>query len=213
MNDVRLVCLDMDGTLILENSWAVLNTALGITPEEDEHMYRAYNTGTLSYDAWIARILESYRHHGKAEKSFIESALSQFTIREGAAEMVAYLKGKGYHVALISGSFDIAVQRIATLLRIPIAVGTTQLTFNEGGLLTNIQHLGDESHAKVACLKKICGNFGIELESCACLGDGGNDIELFKATGHGITFSASSQEIKKNAQYVIDSLQDIQRFL
>jgi hydroxymethylpyrimidine pyrophosphatase-like HAD family hydrolase len=47
----------------------------------------------------------------------------------------------------------------------------------------------------------------IPIESCACIGDGANDIEMFKKTGRGITFKGSS--IEKDAWKVIESLDEL----
>jgi len=62
-------------------------------------------------------------------------------------------------------------------------------------------------------LKFLVDKFGIDLEQCACVGDGGNDIEIFKITKRGITFSSSGEEIKQGAWKVVDSLGDIKEVL
>ena len=45
MNKIKLICFDMDGTLISQNSWYKPNLALGNTAEEDQEMYDAYGRG------------------------------------------------------------------------------------------------------------------------------------------------------------------------
>lgn len=35
MSAIKLICFDVDGTLITNNSWYDLNIALGVTPKED----------------------------------------------------------------------------------------------------------------------------------------------------------------------------------
>ena len=56
-------------------------------------------------------------------------------------------------------------------------------------------------------LESFCEMLGIGLDECACIGDGANDLELFRKTGRGITFRGS--KIESDAWKVIDSLKDI----
>lgn len=44
------------------------------------------------------------------------------------------------------------------------------------------------------------------------MGDGGNDLELFRITDHGITFADSSDTIKQSALYTITTLKDLETF-
>lgn len=213
MNNIKLVCFDLDGTLITENSWYKLNTALGVTAEEDKTMYDQYSRGELSYEAWIHTLAQAYRTHGKAHKDFITSVLSNYTFANGTKDLVEYLKTKGYAVALISGSFDILLEHSAKDLGIEHYKANTELVFGEDGMLLDIRSHGEERSAKVEHLKKICEELGVDMSECVCVGDGGNDLDIFKITGKGITFSDSSEVIKSASWKVVDSLADIKNIL
>ena len=39
MNEVQLICFDLDDTLIQQNSWKQLNRSLDVTHEEDQYLY------------------------------------------------------------------------------------------------------------------------------------------------------------------------------
>ena len=52
-SQIKLVCFDLDNTLIAANSWERLNLALGITAEEDTAMYKQFKAGSLSYTDWL----------------------------------------------------------------------------------------------------------------------------------------------------------------
>ena len=49
MMNQRLVCFDMDGTLITNNKWLDFNKFLGITKVEDEAIFRRYSTADINY--------------------------------------------------------------------------------------------------------------------------------------------------------------------
>lgn len=205
--DISLVGLDLDGTLIKENSWETLNVALGITPEEDKALFRAYATNELSYDAWMKELSRLYRVHGRANQETIADALSSYTYQPYAKEMVAYLKKEGYILALITGSFDVLAQSIAQELDIPHAHGCATFVFNEKGEFEELESEGDEARAKLLFLESLAKELSIPLEKCAYIGDGGNDVGIFRKTGRGITFSSS--KVEKDAWQTISSFVDI----
>src|SRR3954468_15869726 len=50
MPEIKLVCFDLDKTLIKQNSWYELNLGLGMTPEEDQALLDGYTQGKFSYE-------------------------------------------------------------------------------------------------------------------------------------------------------------------
>jgi len=102
MDKIKLICFDMDDTLISQNSWYILNTTLGITQEEDQQMYTDYERGRLTYANWVHKILEIYKKRGSVSKKTIESALLKYELKVGTTEIIDYLQNKGYKIALMS---------------------------------------------------------------------------------------------------------------
>lgn len=209
MDNIKLICFDLDQTLIDRNSWKELGLALGISVEEDRKMYREYESGILSYDEWNNKILEYYLKHKDANKKSITKILSQYSYTKGAREIVEYLKNKGYILVLISGSIDILVDIVAKDLGIQFAKANNIFVFNDEDKLQNIQSYGDDTLAKVTHLKYFCDILNISIKECACIADGANDIEMFLQTGHGITFKGSNIEDK--AWKVIDTFEDLKK--
>lgn len=197
----------MDDTLISQNSWYKLNLALGVTHEEDLQMYNAYVKGEHSYENWTKSLLALYKKHGKATESYIKGVLEDFVLNPEAKQVVDCLKNKGHELAIVSGSFDILVDLVAKELGIFHQKGSTQLIFDDSGQLVDVNTHGDEGAAKLRHLQKICETIGISVTDCACVGDGANDLEMFEATGHGVTFQNSP--IKDSAWEIIDSLKDL----
>jgi phosphoserine phosphatase len=210
MPTIRLICFDLDQTLINqkgENSWYVLNMFLGITPEEDRAWYQEWKQGRLSYDAWNELLLERYKLHPHANKTDITQLLNSYEYLPGARESVVYAQSHGYVVAIITGSMDIVVNLVAQDLGVLYAKANNEFVFGADARLEAIKTFGDEDHAKADILQGICKELDIQMQECACIGDGANDVEMFRRTGHGITFRGSP--IEGDAWKVIDSLKDI----
>lgn len=207
MSSIKLVCFDLDGTLIKENSWYLLNTALGVTPEEDADLFSRYKNGTLTYDAWIAELVALYIQHGKASRKYISEVFSHIAARPEFSDVIQKLQSAGCIVAIISGSFDEAVRHVAQTLGVEHAHGCASLVFGEDDMLQNVVTKGDEAGAKLHLLSTMAESLSIPLSACACIGDGGNHVEMFRATGRGITFRGSP--IEGNAWRVIDSITEV----
>ena len=203
----------MDDTLINHNSWYQLNIALGITPEEDKEMYDAYGKGEITYNEWTTKLNSLYQERGLATRENIEQMLEKITFKEGAEELVAYLRNRGYQLAIISGSFDATVKRAAESLNIPNYQANTKLVFNEDDYLKNIVSDGEEVYAKLKHLEEMCEKLGVEIEECACIGDGANDIEMFKKTNKGITFNTAPENLKKVSWRTVNNLSEIKNLL
>lgn len=204
---IKLVCLDLDETLIRQNSWAELSAALGVPPEVDERLYRDYKAGKITYDQWNDGVLEEYLKHDDATREGIVKAFSKYTLNDGVREAVDYLKKAGYHLVLISGSIDVVVNLVAQDLGIAYAKANNTFLFDENDRLMGIHAHGDDTLAKAQHLEAFCDLLGVKMGECACIGDGKNDIEMFRRTGHGITFHGS--KIEAEAWKTIASFGDI----
>ena len=207
MNPIKLVCLDLDHTLITHSSWKELGLALGISQEEDRRLYNEHKAGKISYKEWNAITCNLYKKSNHANKKDITDILSGYSYRDGTREMVTYLKNKGYILVLISGSIDILVEMVAKDLGITYAQANNTFVFDTTGTLERIDSGDSEELGKLVHLQNFCRELGISITECACIADGGNDIEMFRATGRGITFADSP--IKHEAWKVIDTFADI----
>src|ERR1700722_608399 len=111
----KLVLFDMDKTLVEGNSWYRLNTAMGITPDEDELLYRLgpEKEGILAYDEWLhilAQMMIKRRHPSRTD---MEKVLLNYTFAKHAIEVIGILKDRGYNIAIISGGFNLLVDDVA----------------------------------------------------------------------------------------------------
>ena len=210
-NEFKLICFDLNKTLVAENSWLILNAALGITPEEDAIMHEQYKSGQISYLEWQSLIEAQYKKSPIADKTNIAKILNNYTYLLGAKDLIKYLSEKGYPICLISGAPDILVAHIAAELNIKYWFSNNTFIFAEDGRFDHIDVIEDEVQMKVTSLTKLCQELQIDPTECVCIGDGDNELEIFNLTKHGITFPSS--KIIKQAWKVIDGLADLQKIL
>ena len=203
----------MDDTLITQNSWYKLNLALGITADEDKEMYDAFVKGDLQYTDWTTKLVTLYKERGLASKANISKVLGEYTFNQGAVELVQNLQQKGYKIIILSGSFDILVSQVASDLGVADYKASTKLVFNDDNYLQELISEGDEQYAKLKNLESFCKESGVSIDQCVCVGDGANDVELFKATQKGITFNDAPENVKVTAWKVVATLSDINQIL
>jgi len=210
-SDIKLICFDLNKTLINENTWVDLNLAMGMTKEEDDILFNLYEEGIISYMRWQKIIEKIYLNRGKSKKKIIENVIYKYTYKKGAKQIVKYLIKKCYKVALISSSIDLLVKRGAGELNIELYNAGNKLIFDNKDNLIKLKCLGEEKSVKLKQLKEFCKRLKIKITECACVGDGDNDRKLFEVTGKGITFKGS--KIEKAAWKVIDDLSQIKDVL
>lgn len=210
---IRLVCFDLDHTLITHNSWLQLNLAMGMTEEEDAELYNAYVGGNLSYEEWMEQLSKFYRERGNATQQNIEKVLRRYEFNDGAEEIILYLQNKGYKIAVLTGSFHRLAKDVAEKLHLDAFKGNSQLIFSSDGIFEKIQAEGDEIQNKPNHLKEICEQLGVGIEECICVGDGINDVELFKIVPRGIAFTDAPEALKNLAWKTVDSLSEIKELL
>lgn len=212
MKDIKLVVLDLEGTFVKGNSWQRLNFAMGMTKAEDDRFYEEHRDGKINYQQWIEKVIAIYRQRGSPRKGNIIPILLNYDFFPGAHELVDYLK-RYYEVALISGAVDIVVQSAAKSLGIRHMGYHGQFVFGPDGMLERVETVWQDGEAKLENLKRICKELGITLQQCICIGDSHNDLELFRATAGGITFSHCCEEIRQCCRWEVRDLFAIKHIL
>jgi len=206
-NSIRLVCFDLNGTLIRENSWMNLNLAMGVTFDEDQDLLNQYRKGEISYQEGLNKLLVLYNKRGKFINKNVLDALFTYTYCDGAKETVLYLQKKNYDVAVLSGSFDVLVKKVANELHIPLWAANNRFVFNEKGEGQAIECAGNDNIFKREKLLEMCNSLSIDPASCACVGDSENDREIFRLTGKGVAIRGSP--VTKEAWKVVEKLEDL----
>ncbi len=208
-----LICFDMDGTLVQGNAWQELNALAGVSDEDDRQLLESYTKGSLKYSDWINTLNQYYQHAHLTEESVRDTlvALCELIDHE-AADLVNHLHERGYQTVLITGSFDVAAEAVATTLGIKFYRSTTTCQF-QNGIFSGVSSEGEERYAKLHQLQTLCTELQIPLSDVVAIGDGGNDLAIFQNVGRSITFTNSPEEIKSVATDIVDSLKDVRTLL
>ena len=209
MKKIKLICFDVDGTLVDANSWLVLTEGLGCSPQEHVDIYSRCKRGEMTFDEGARILTKKYQDSGKANESFIDDLFDKIEIKEEVEDLISYLKKKGYIIYLISSAIDKHVETVAKKLGVDGFYANSSLEFDNNGVLQRIKYYPDEGERKLRQLRELIKKLGISMDQVVFVGDSENDIEAFKATKRGIAVKAENEELKKAAWRTVDSLSKI----
>ncbi len=213
MENIKLVCFDIDGTLVHGTSWLILSEGLGWSSKEALDVFKRARKGEISFTEAERIFITEYQKSGKANKQFIEEIFNNIDVKKEAKDLIFYLKEKGYIIYLISGAIDIYVQCIAKKLNVDGFYANSTLEFNNKGTLQKINYRNNQKEVKVEQLKRLIKELNINIDQVVFIGDSENDIGVFKATKQGIAVHSSNEELKKISWRVVDSLLEIKDIL
>ncbi|MDB5182518.1 MAG: phosphoserine phosphatase SerB [Candidatus Saccharibacteria bacterium] len=215
MKNFKAVVFDVDGTLTEDNSWYAFTRSLGASEAEHLAIYEGQSSGQIGHDEAKTKILALWLATGKASKKFIEETFSNIPVREDAYPLIKWLQENKYPVCLITGSSRIYAATIAEKLGVEEYYANANLFFDGTGMLKGFHYDADQAKIKLEHLAEFCKKHGIEPTDCIAIGDGNNDIGLFRITGNGIFVKndKASPEVEKAAWKLVSSLSEVRYLL
>jgi phosphoserine phosphatase len=181
----RLVVIDVDSTLILDEGIDVLAELAG-TGAEVAELTRQAMAGKLDFEQSLRARVELLRGLPVAA---LDTARERLRLTPGAATFVATLKRLGYHVGIVSGGFTALTEHLVNDLGLEFAAAN-QLEVAGGQLTGRISGPIIDRAGKAAALRRFAAEFGVSLAQTVAIGDGANDIDMIEAAGLGIAFNA-----------------------
>jgi phosphoserine phosphatase len=181
-----MIVLDVDHTLTSHNSWTELTHVLGASSETHLALYQQLLDGEIELDEANSKLVDMWRATGKANRTSIEQAFRDMPLRPGAMTLARWLDQHKYRTCLISGSMDVYVAVIADRLQIKNWFANGRLIFDDQGTLIGLRYNPDQSATKLTQLNQLCSEEKLDITQVMVVGDGANDVELFRVTGHGI---------------------------
>jgi len=179
-----MIVFDLDGTLIdgeIINEFAkIANKGKDVADITKEAM-----DGNTNYEISLKKRAEMLK--GLKEEDLIK-VIKNIPLMPGAKELIREAKKIGYKVSIITGSFKIAADYFGGLLGADYVVSNDLVM--KDGVVTGKLRQPIVGEFKDRILEKLCEKEGISPEDCIVVGDGANDIELFKIAGLSIAFSA-----------------------
>jgi phosphoserine phosphatase len=135
-------------------------------------------------------------------------------LKEGAEDLINYLKEKGYKIYLISCSIDIYLEELTRKLKLDGFFAGTKFIFDENGELLSIENeCFENKNFKEEKVRKVAEENNAEIEDIIFVGDGKNDIGAFKITKKGIAIDSEVEELRNIAWKNVKQLKEIKNIL
>jgi len=197
----RLICLDMDSTIIQTECIDELAMRAGVGDQVKAITARAMR-GEIDFK-------ESFRERVALLKgldvSVMQDIAEHLPITEGAERLMSVLKRCGYKIAILSGGFTYFGEYLQRKFGIDY-VYANELEIDEEGKLTG-NYVGPivDGQRKAELLKLIAQVEKVNLAQTIAVGDGANDLPMISEAGLGIAFHAKPR-VAANARQSINTI-------
>ncbi len=195
----RLICFDMDSTLIETEVIDELADRAGVGDKVREITESAMR-GELDF-------IESFEQRVALLKgldvSVMEEIAHNLPITEGVERMMKILKRVGYKTAILSGGFTYFGKYLKERLGFDY-VYANDLEVKDGKLTGRYVGQVVDGKRKAELLQLLCQFENIHISQSIAVGDGANDLPMLNLAGLGIAFRAKPK-VKANAQQSIST--------
>lgn len=197
----RLICFDMDSTLIQTECIDELAKRAGVGDKVSEITARAMH-GEIDFK-------ESFKERVALLKgldaSVMKNIAENMPITEGTDRLMSVLKTCGYKIAILSGGFTYFGEYLRKKYGIDY-VYANELEIGDDGKLTG-RYVGDivDGQRKAELLKLIAQVERVNLAQTIAVGDGANDLPMIGEAGLGIAFHAKPRVVA-NAKQSINTM-------
>lgn len=196
----RLICFDMDSTLIETEVIDELAIRAGVGDQVKAITERAMR-GEIDF-------CESFKERVALLKGLDESVMRDIAehlpITEGVERLMFVLKRYGYKIAILSGGFTYFGNFLKEKFGIDY-VYANQLEIVDGKLTG--RYLGDivDGKRKAELLRLLAQVENVDIAQTIAVGDGANDLPMLSTAGLGIAFHAKPKVVA-NAQQAINTI-------
>ncbi|MBR2428802.1 MAG: phosphoserine phosphatase SerB [Alistipes sp.] len=181
----RLICFDMDSTLIRTEVIDELADRAGVGEQVREITERAMR-GEIDF-------CESFKQRVALLKgldvSVMEEIAVNLPITEGVDRMMTILKRVGYKTAILSGGFTYFGNYLKSRFGFDY-VYANELEVEDGKLTGRYTGEIVDGKRKAELLRLLCQFENIDIQQSVAVGDGANDLAMLNIAGLGIAFHA-----------------------
>ena len=194
----RLICFDMDSTLIQTECIDELAIRAGVG-DQVKAITESAMRGEIDFKESFTRRVALLKG---LDVSVMKDIAEHLPITEGADRLMEVLKRCGYKIAILSGGFTYFGEYLQRRWGIDY-VYANELEIDENGKLTG-RYVGEivDGHRKAELLKLIAQVEKVNLAQTIAVGDGANDLPMIAESGLGIAFHAKPRVVATAKQSI-----------
>ena len=181
----RLVMLDMDSTLIVQEVIDLLAAKAGVAKEVSAITQKAM-AGEMDFAQSLQARVSLL---AGLNESMLSEVRSEITLTQGAEKLIQTLHLKGHKVGVVSGGFIDVIEPILKELKIDF-YRANKLQILNGKLTGKLEGEIIDRAAKLKALVEFAKNEGVQMSQTVAIGDGANDLDMIESAGLGVAFNA-----------------------
>lgn len=196
----RLVCFDMDSTLIKTEVIDELARRHGVGDEVaavTEQAMRGELDFKQSFRARMAK-LEGL------DEAVLADIAAHLPLMDGLETLMATLKQQGYRTAIISGGFTYFARHLQERFGFD-EIHANELVIDNGKVTGEVREPIIDATRKAELLAQMAECQGLSLSQTVAVGDGANDLTMLARAGLGIAFRAKPL-VREQARQSISTL-------
>ena len=196
----RLICFDMDSTLIQTECIDELAEKAGVG-EQVRAITESAMRGEIDFKESFAQRVALLKG---LDESVMKDIAENMPITEGVERLMFVLKRYGYKIAILSGGFTYFGEYLQKKFGIDY-VYANELEIIDGKLTG--RYLGDvvDGKRKAELLRLIAQVEKVDIAQTIAVGDGANDLPMLSLAGLGIAFHAKPKVVA-NAKQSINTI-------
>ena len=196
----RLICFDMDSTLIQTECIDELAERAGVG-EQVRAITESAMRGEIDFKESFAKRVALLKG---LDESVMKEIAENMPITEGVERLMFVLKRYGYKIAILSGGFTYFGEYLQKKFGIDY-VYANELEIIDGKLTGS--YLGDvvDGKRKAELLRLIAQVEKVDIAQTIAVGDGANDLPMLSLAGLGIAFHAKPKVVA-NAKQSINTI-------
>lgn len=199
LSEFAVLAMDMDSTLITVECIDEIADMAGVKPAVSA-VTEAAMRGEIDF-------AESLRRRVALLAGLPVTALEQVyeervQLSPGAETLLARARERGLRTLLVSGGFDLYVDRLRARLGIDYA-RSNRFEVHDGKLTGKVEGTIFDAHGKAAALRDVCAGLDVPTARALVIGDGANDLPMMRTAGVSIAYRAKPL-VRMRATHALD---------